>query len=75
MARKMQASCTLPAPSSCSGVSTVEGPVHFLFTVIIKGGSMDHDVVRAKRFELIDNEGRPPTVLTTGEGTHLVVLG
>jgi hypothetical protein len=36
---------------------------------------MHHDVVRAKRFELIDDEGRPRAVLTTGEGTHLVVLG
>ena len=36
---------------------------------------MDHDDVRARRFELIDDEGRPRAVLTSGEGTHLVVLG
>jgi hypothetical protein len=40
-----------------------------------EGGSMDHDVVRARRFELVDDEGRPRAVLTIGEGTHLVVLG
>jgi hypothetical protein len=40
-----------------------------------EGGSIDHDDVRARRFELIDEEGRPRAVLTSGEGTHLVVVG
>ncbi len=33
---------------------------------------MDYDVVRARRFELVDDLGRTRAVLTTGEGTDLV---
>jgi hypothetical protein len=33
---------------------------------------MDHDVVRARRFELVDDEGRTRAVLTAEADTHLV---